>query len=121
MRATRFSASCVDDFVARRPAGRDAEPVRQLQSLRPVRGSRSTTHGGTGSMTSATGHHARVASDDGEPHLLRGADAHKDQTYFLYGLQRDVLESSPASRRRTPEDPRVLARARCGSHGSRSP
>ena len=35
----------------------------------------------------ATGHYARVV--DGE--LLRAQDAHKDQTYFLWGIDRDVV------------------------------
>ena len=36
----------------------------------------------------ATGHYARVAFDDTTRryHLLRGRDAHKDQSYVLYGL-----------------------------------
>ena len=42
----------------------------------------------------ATGHYARVrpAADPGERHqLLRGLDAHKDQSYFLYDLPQAVL------------------------------
>ena len=34
----------------------------------------------------ASGHHARVEERDGRFHLLRGADAKKDQTYFLCQL-----------------------------------
>lgn len=36
----------------------------------------------------ATGHYARI--EDGQ--LLRGIDTNKDQTYFLYAIERDVLK-----------------------------
>ena len=40
----------------------------------------------------ATGHYARVRCEDGKPaHLLRAADEHKDQTYFLWRVGADVL------------------------------
>jgi tRNA-specific 2-thiouridylase len=49
----------------------------------------------------ATGHYARVdvvedadAPDGQRFRLLRGADADKDQTYFLYGLRQDQLAHS---------------------------
>ena len=40
----------------------------------------------------ATGHHARVAHDP--PRLLRGVDAAKDQSYFLFSLRPDQLAMS---------------------------
>lgn len=40
----------------------------------------------------ATGHYARRHdSDDGSVQMLRGLDANKDQTYFLYTLQQEQL------------------------------
>ncbi len=41
----------------------------------------------------ATGHHARVLREAGtdEPRLMRGADTSKDQSYVLFGVQRDIL------------------------------
>ena len=39
----------------------------------------------------ASGHHARVEERNGRFHLLRGADAKKDQTYFLCQLRQDQL------------------------------
>lgn len=40
----------------------------------------------------ATGHYARVIQDrDGRPHLLRGRDRQKDQSYFLARLSPDQL------------------------------
>jgi len=41
----------------------------------------------------ATGHYARlVYDDDGKPHLLRARFAKKDQSYFLYGLPKEILK-----------------------------
>lgn len=41
----------------------------------------------------ATGHYARVERGaDGEPQLRKAADANKDQSYFLFGLDRTILE-----------------------------
>jgi tRNA-specific 2-thiouridylase len=42
----------------------------------------------------ASGHHARVAVRAGLARLLRSADAHKDQTYFLCQLRQDQLARS---------------------------
>ncbi len=40
----------------------------------------------------ATGHFARIDRGAGRPVLRRGVDRHKDQSYVLFGLQRDVLD-----------------------------
>lgn len=41
----------------------------------------------------ATGHYARIGrSADGEAQLLRGRDSHKDQSYALFGVQRERLD-----------------------------
>lgn len=41
----------------------------------------------------ATGHYARIHVDgDGVPHLLRGKDPKKDQSYVLYSVPRDTLK-----------------------------
>ncbi len=39
----------------------------------------------------ATGHYARVEHRDGRWRLLRGVDATKDQSYYLFGLTQDQL------------------------------
>ncbi|MCA9773244.1 MAG: tRNA 2-thiouridine(34) synthase MnmA, partial [Myxococcales bacterium] len=39
----------------------------------------------------ATGHYARVESGDGGARLLKGRDPRKDQSYFLYGVDRRAL------------------------------
>ena len=47
-----------------------------------------------GAKRIATGHYARLHSDDAGTHLLRGLDSNKDQTYFLYTLQQNALKRS---------------------------
>ncbi|MBL8251687.1 MAG: tRNA 2-thiouridine(34) synthase MnmA [Candidatus Competibacter sp.] len=42
----------------------------------------------------ATGHYARRRSQDGRHSLLKGRDAGKDQSYFLYGLNQAQLASA---------------------------
>lgn len=44
-----------------------------------------------GAQYVATGHYARVSSHDGRYTLMRGADAGKDQSYFLSRIGEDVL------------------------------
>jgi tRNA-specific 2-thiouridylase len=47
---------------------------------------------GFGALAVATGHYARVAHDASGPYrLLRGVDASKDQSYFLFTLSQDQL------------------------------
>ncbi len=41
----------------------------------------------------ATGHYARIVhGPDGRPRVARGLDRHKDQSYVLFGLAREVLD-----------------------------
>jgi tRNA-specific 2-thiouridylase len=60
----------------------------------------------------ATGHYAQVVYRDGRPELHRGADADKDQSYFLAGLRRGLLPHVlfPVGGYRK-EEVRALARA----------
>ncbi|MGL4369009.1 MAG: tRNA 2-thiouridine(34) synthase MnmA [Spirochaetota bacterium] len=41
----------------------------------------------------ATGHYARISSWEGRPVIIRNDDERKDQTYFLWGIERSALES----------------------------
>lgn len=45
----------------------------------------------SGAERFATGHYARTAVQDGFPALLRGVDPAKDQSYVLYGIDRNRL------------------------------
>jgi len=45
----------------------------------------------SGADAIATGHYARHGAIDGAPALRRGRDTNKDQSYFLYALQREQL------------------------------
>jgi tRNA-uridine 2-sulfurtransferase len=47
-----------------------------------------------GASRVATGHYARRGGTDAEPTLLRGCDANKDQSYFLFALTREQLGSA---------------------------
>lgn len=65
-----------------------------------------------GAACAATGHYARTGTDPaGDPFLLRGVDAGKDQSYFLAGLSKEQLGSVifPVGDRTKPEV-RELAR-----------
>jgi tRNA-specific 2-thiouridylase len=45
-----------------------------------------------GCVALATGHYARLAHDpNGAPHLYAGADVEKDQSYFLFGVESEIL------------------------------
>lgn len=47
-----------------------------------------------GAEALATGHYARITiGDDGEPHLLKAINLPKDQSYFLFSLQRELMKS----------------------------
>lgn len=45
----------------------------------------------SGAKFVATGHYARVTRDREGSHLLKGSDAEKDQSYFLFGLDQTFL------------------------------
>jgi tRNA-specific 2-thiouridylase len=64
-----------------------------------------------GATALATGHYARLERESGTVALLRGRDRAKDQSYFLFGLNREQLEQTlfPLGEL-SKEDVRVLAR-----------
>jgi tRNA-specific 2-thiouridylase len=83
---TRFGHDVVDDFVSEYSRGRTPIPCVRCNTFTKFR---DLVHKADSidARWIATGHYARVA--DGE--LLRGADDNKDQTYFLWGIDRSVL------------------------------
>lgn len=85
-----FRRLVVDDFIARRRRGETPNPCGRCNAL--VRFGLALEYADRlGCDYIATGHHARLRDEDGMRVLVRGRDARKDQTYFLYGLRQETL------------------------------
>ncbi len=88
-----FTRDVIDDFVEEYVAGRTPNPCVRCNSNTKIpdllrRGRM------LGADLIATGHYARRSvDDDGVPHILRGVDTRKDQSYFLWGVPRDVVDA----------------------------
>lgn len=82
----RFGADVVDDFVAEYARGRTPIPCVRCNTFTKFRDLLRRADA-IDARWIATGHYARTA--DGA--LLRGADRAKDQTYFLWGVERRVV------------------------------
>ncbi len=82
-----FTASVIDDFVSEYVNGRTPNPCVRCNSNTKIpdllRRGRAF-----GADAIATGHYARVLADG---RLARGLDLNKDQSYFLWGVPREVL------------------------------
>jgi len=106
-----FTRDVIDDFVAEYAAGRTPNPCVRCNSNTKIpdllrRGRM------LGADAVATGHYARLEqAEDGTWVVRRAADAQKDQTYFLWGVPREVLPHLrfPLAELTKPE---VRARAR---------
>jgi tRNA-uridine 2-sulfurtransferase len=86
-----FGRAVIDDFVAEYAAGRTPNPCVRCNSNTKIpdllRRARKL-----GCSAIATGHYARTAATgDGRVRILRGVDAGKDQTYFLWGVPAAVV------------------------------
>jgi tRNA-specific 2-thiouridylase len=83
---SRFQTAVIDDFLSGYLTGTTPNPcVRcnervKLRSLYLLAVDREADF-------VATGHYARVKRNGGQPTLHRGADARKDQSYFLYRIR----------------------------------
>ncbi len=82
-----FTRDVIDDFVSEYADGRTPESLRPMQLLHEVRRPAEAGSGNGGRRH----RHRALRSDRLEdlhhgPALLRGADAEKDQAYFLWGL-----------------------------------
>ena len=87
-----FKACVVDYFVAEYGRGRTPNPC--LVCNREIRFGRLLRHVqalGAGRM--ATGHYARIEKVNGAFRLRKGADPQKDQSYVLYMLGQEELQS----------------------------
>lgn len=83
---TRFGHDVVENFVSEYSRGRTPIPCVRCNTFTKFRDFLKKADA-VDARWVATGHYARVA--DGE--LLRGVDENKDQTYFLWGIDRRVL------------------------------
>jgi tRNA-specific 2-thiouridylase len=83
---TRFGHDVMDDFVAEYVAGRTPIPCVRCNTFTKFRDLLQTADR-IEAQWIATGHYARVANGE----LLRGSDDAKDQTYFLWGIDRTVI------------------------------
>jgi tRNA-uridine 2-sulfurtransferase len=83
---TRFGVDVIDDFVSEYERGRTPIPCVRCNTFTKFRDLVKKADS-IDARWIATGHYARIV--DGELH--RGLDDNKDQTYFLWGIDRAVL------------------------------
>lgn len=89
--STGFSDTIIDYFAAEYRAGRTPNPC-VICNEKVKFGALWTKASALGASAIATGHYARVEQHaDGSSILLKGADAHKDQSYFLFSLSQEQL------------------------------
>lgn len=86
-----FGRAVIDDFVSEYAAGRTPNPCVRCNSTTKIPEMLERARR-LGCEAIATGHYARSVRDDGgSVRVLRGLDEGKDQTYFLWGVPREVL------------------------------
>ena len=86
-----FDAQVVDPYVQAYAEGATPNPC--VECNRSIKFGRLLDRAAAlGYDAVATGHHARLVHDDqARPHLVRGADGAKDQSYVLYMLRAEQL------------------------------
>ena len=85
-----FTHDVIDDFVAEYARGRTPNPCVRCNSYTKFRDLLRRANM-LGCDHIATGHYARVVHSNGHVQLRRAIDRSKDQTYFLWGIDREVL------------------------------
>ena len=86
-----FTRDVIDDFVSEYSRGRTPNPCVRCNSNTKFRDlfRRGRVLGCDGV---ASGHYVRLERSGGAPRMLRGIDAAKDQSYFLWGLPPELLD-----------------------------
>ncbi len=86
-----FGQDVLDDFVSEYARGRTPIPCVRCNTFTKFR---DLLHKADAIEAHwlATGHYARMGSRDGIRVLRRGLDPAKDQSYFLWGIERSVLD-----------------------------
>lgn len=85
-----FLREVVDPFVSEYLAGRTPNPCVRCNTYLKWDALWEKARA-VGATRMATGHYARICQIDGEWQLVRGDDPAKDQSYFLWGIPRDLL------------------------------
>jgi tRNA-uridine 2-sulfurtransferase len=88
-----FRTEVIDRFVETYRRGETPNPCIDCNNRVKFRELRNRAEACGGTQV-ATGHYARIIQDREGFHLLRGADRAKDQSYFLYGLTQEELQST---------------------------
>ena len=87
-----FTRDVIDDFVSEYAAGRTPIPCVRCNSFTKFRDLVRRADA-LGCEYVSTGHYAQILqAEDGSLRLARGEDGRKDQTYFLWGIDRSVLD-----------------------------
>ena len=87
-----FAKEIMDYFVGEYVSGRTPNPCARCNQLIKF-GALLDVATEFGAESLATGHYARIVSgEDGEPQLLKAVNIAKDQSYFLFSLQREQLQ-----------------------------
>ena len=87
----RFSHDVLDDFVREYARGRTPIPCVRCNTFTKFR-DLLVKADAIDAWWIATGHYARTGVANGARALLRGRDPAKDQSYFLWGIERPVLD-----------------------------
>ena len=87
-----FTRDVIDDFVAEYARGRTPNPCVRCNSNTKFRDLLARGRA-LECDAIASGHYVRVVHGPEGSHLMRGLDRAKDQSYFLWGLPRDMLPS----------------------------
>ena len=88
-----FRKSVVDNFVDEYFIGRTPNPCVRCNVFLKW-GTLLEQAKQLGADLVATGHYARTSLINGQTRLLKGRDAKKDQTYFLWGIEREAIQQT---------------------------